>query len=123
MSYLEQLETERTQRLLDVAVRTYGVERQAMHLMEEAAELVVALSHVMRGRQLPTTELPGEVADVLIMVGQFVKRYGLEAEVKHALETKLGRLHARIQSKWCWEIDLNEEDPLAEVPGFKEHSE
>jgi len=37
--------------------------------------------------------------------------HSFEAEVKEALRGKLSRLHTRIQNKWCWEIDLNEEDP------------
>lgn len=81
------------------ALSAWGIERQLAQVQEEAAELVVAVSHYRRGRTaLP--ELAGEYADMLIMMRQLeIVLAGENVEVDRVLREKLSRLENRMLEK------------------------
>ena len=62
-------------RLLDRAIRVWGVERQWRQAQEECAELIVKINHKMRNRATDD-QLIEEIADVLIMVEQAKRMLG-----------------------------------------------
>ena len=82
------------------AIEKYGVDAQLGVLQEECAELIVAVSHLMRERPDAIQGFIEELADVNIMTGQFIQylennRYG--AEFWQATTAKLNRLHERLE--------------------------
>ena len=52
------------------AVEKYGPEAQLRQLQEEAAELVVSISHYLRRRETGLAELLEEIGDVYVMLEQ-----------------------------------------------------
>jgi hypothetical protein len=77
------------------ALRTWGVEHQAVVAIEEMSELQKELCKLMRGK-IDLNHIAEEVADVEIMLEQIKEAYNLY----HAVDThryfKLQRLDARI---------------------------
>lgn len=71
----------------------YGPSAQLAQTQEEAAELIVAISHLRRGRDgiVPVIE---EAADLLIMLRQVELAYG--PELREVVRRKLIRLKGRI---------------------------
>ncbi|MBD5641169.1 MAG: hypothetical protein HDQ91_01955 [Desulfovibrio sp.] len=81
------------------AMRKWGKDGQLNVLQEECVELIVAISHVKRARPEAMKGFVEELADVNIMVGQFIQylegsRYG--AEFWQVTHEKLDRLHERL---------------------------
>ena len=81
---------------LERAVNTWPIGEQTLMLAEECGELITAASHVQRGREQPADKLPGELADVVIMCGQMIAFYGINAQVRQAIKDKLDRLRAKL---------------------------
>lgn len=78
--------------ILWAAIDKWGIESQIILLMEECAELTVALSHKWRGQDVNVIE---EIADVQIMLDTLKLVFG-EDEVKQAIRTKVARLKKRL---------------------------
>lgn len=81
------------------AIRKWGKDAQLNVLQEECGELIVAISHLKRMRPNAMKEFIEELADVNIMVGQFIQylegnRFG--AEFWETTHEKLNRLHERL---------------------------
>lgn len=74
------------------AIDRWGGEDQCRQAQEELAELIVALSHAIRGRKHNVHE---EIADVEIMLTQMRMVFG-SALVDASLEIKLDRLEAKL---------------------------
>jgi len=81
------------------AFQTIGTQMQMVIAMEELAEMAVAISHLMRGRQGAAAELAEEIADVemvctsmRLLVGDHVGDHDVDA-IKAA---KWERLRARV---------------------------
>lgn len=83
------------------AVNKYGIKAQMRMTQEELAELIVAISHVLRDRPHAWEELLEELADVYIMLIQLGHIYdtkGYTPSFDKMLETKLVRLEERINA-------------------------
>ena len=72
------------------ALRRWGAAAQLAVAQEDLAELIVALSHHLRGRGDARDEVAEECADVRIVLAQVELALGIEADVE-------GRRRARVQ--------------------------
>lgn len=85
---------ERASHAGDRALAVYGNEVQRKRAIEECAELICALAHSERSAP---ADVPGEIADVLIMALQMARVYGLGLVVTE-LRRKSERLQARLNA-------------------------
>ena len=86
----------RTNQLYDRAIQAWGLDAQLGMLQEESAEVIVAVSKVMREPCSETLDaLAEELADAEIMIGQIRRHIGDEAVDKHKAR-KLERLEMRL---------------------------
>lgn len=90
----DRAESTRVERLYSAAIRLWGAECQIRMVQEECAELIVAVSHVLRGR-IGMHELSSEIADVEIMCAQLRLLIG-HGPVDAAKKAKLERLQQRV---------------------------
>lgn len=81
--------------LYQAAIEIYGQEPQMTMVVEEAAELILAVVRRSRGRTTPA-DLASECADVEIMIGQVRQIIGPRL-VNHAKQEKLARLESRLR--------------------------
>jgi len=90
--------TDEQQRILTLALRHYGWEAQLRQTQEEAAQLIVAISHYLRADERDKTLSPiTEVtADVLIMLQQILKRLP-PPEIEKAINYKINRQRDRLR--------------------------
>jgi len=77
------------------AISTFGVEAQLNQVKEEAAELIVAVSHYQRER-IGLVEIADEIADVTIMLEQLVLLLDAEQLVGSIKIIKLDRLRESV---------------------------
>ena len=77
------------------AIEAYGARAQLDLLQEEAAEVIAAVSHFRRGRELARDRLCEELADLIIMAAQAAMILGRDSIDCH-VRAKLNRLHARV---------------------------
>jgi len=80
-----------------LAIKTFGVEHQLGILQEECAEVVVAVSHLRRGR-ITVKEVLSECADVEIMILQAREIYGDDI-VDQIKAEKINYLQMKIKEK------------------------
>ena len=80
-----------TEEILKLAIETFGAEAQKRQAQEELSELVVALSHEIRGRK--SQNVAEEIADVLIMMQQLILIYNNGEDVARFKKEKLERLY------------------------------
>lgn len=80
------------------ALDAFGEDPQILMMIEEAAELTVALAHYRRSREGAPARVVEELADVLVVAEQLVAICG-PARVAEAMTAKLDRLEARIDEK------------------------
>ncbi|MFW2439102.1 MAG: hypothetical protein ACN4GR_06995 [Arenicellales bacterium] len=78
--------------ILEAAIKRWGVEAQCMMAIEEASELIQALTHDWRGREANVIE---EIADMSIMLDQLKRMYG-EKSVAEVRAQKIARLQSRL---------------------------
>lgn len=84
-------------RLYDQAIALWGWDAQWGMVQEEAAELILAASHLMRGRD-SLREVVDAVADMEIMVEQARRLLGnANSAVDTVKESKLERLELRVR--------------------------
>ena len=84
--------------LAEKAVERYGRNNQLWMLIEEIAELIVAICRKRRGRG-GDDEIAEEVADVKIVLEQIPKIYRIENKVRAWEEIKLDRLEDVIEGR------------------------
>jgi NTP pyrophosphatase (non-canonical NTP hydrolase) len=83
--------------IYSMAVEKWGVYAQANQAQEELGELIVAISkHFFRGKDLESSGIIGELADVSIMVEQLIHILGVHGQVQEARKFKLNRLYGRL---------------------------
>ena len=82
--------------IIAAAVERYGAPKQLDQLCEECAEVIVAVSHMRRGRIAPA-DIIEELADVEIMLDQ-MKLIFPEGEWAAHREAKLERLKNRLEA-------------------------
>jgi hypothetical protein len=87
--------TDRADALYAEAVRAWGADAQLDMVVEECAELIVAMQHLLRGRSASTRSVIEELADVTIMAAQARLIVGAEM-VDRAIAGKLFRLRERL---------------------------
>lgn len=78
------------------ALERYGAQKQLAVIKEELAELIVAISHYERGRDVMKEEVTEETADALICILQLIISADIEEQVKAQMERKIERLKKRI---------------------------
>jgi NTP pyrophosphatase (non-canonical NTP hydrolase) len=82
-------------KLARAAVAKYGTDAQWDQLQEEAAEVIVAVSHYRRGRVGSRHELLAELADLVIMIAQAREMLGADA-FDETLDTLADKLAVRL---------------------------
>lgn len=82
--------------VLERAVEVFGKDAQLTHAQEELAELIVAISHVRRGR-MDERELAREIADVRNVTRTLELFVGTHA-VHNSMRAKLERLERRVEA-------------------------
>ncbi len=79
------------------AIEHWGKGAQCLMVTEELAEVLVAMSHYLRGRDTTGIQVAREIADALIMLEQLTVIIDLEAEVDFFKEQKLDRLKGMLE--------------------------
>lgn len=86
--------SERHDATLRDALRVYGIEAQLCMAQEECAELIVAVSHLRRGRA-DIDKVAEEIADVQLVLRQIELHIG--GRVAEHRQMKLARLKVRLE--------------------------
>lgn len=84
------------QKLYKDCMNFWGFEKQARVVQEECAELIVATSHILRGRKGSYKKMLEEVADVYIMVHQMMTYFGKD-QVMDVVDFKSDRVKAKLE--------------------------
>lgn len=82
--------------LFDKCLDTWGEEKQLRMVQEECAELILAVSHHLRGRPNSIDNVKEELADVWLMVSQMIHYYG-EEEVMEIAAFKSNRTLEKVK--------------------------
>ena len=83
-------------KILETAIRVFGERAQEDIAIEEMSELTTAIMHNRRGRE---SNIPEEIADVLIAVEQLIMIHDCREEVNGIKYHKLMRLQEKIFDK------------------------
>ena len=84
------------QKLYKDCMNFWGFEKQARVVQEECAELIVATSHILRGRKGSYKKMIEEVADVYLMVQQMMIYFGKD-QVMDVVDFKSDRVKAKLE--------------------------
>ncbi len=84
------------QKLYKDCMDFWGFEKQARVVQEECAELIVATSHILRGRKGSYKKMLEEVADVYLMVQQMMTYFGKD-QVMDVVDFKSDRVKAKLE--------------------------
>lgn len=88
------------QKILNLAIETYGEAPQKLMLIEEMAELTKEICKNFRGKN-NKTEITEEIADVLIMIEQIKIILGItDKDVMQTMNYKIERLEERLNKKF-----------------------
>ena len=82
------------------AVKKWGLDAQLLRTQEEAAELIVAISHFRRGRADGKKEVLEELADMEIMLEQMRAALGDDA-INNVSMKKIERLCDKLGIEYC----------------------
>ena len=74
----------------------WGFEKQAREAQEECAELIVAISHYLRGRNGASEKTIEELADVYLMLNQLIPYFGKDA-VMDIVDLKSDRVKGKLE--------------------------
>jgi NTP pyrophosphatase (non-canonical NTP hydrolase) len=85
----------RDSEIYEEAVRQWGIDHNLWQLVEEMAELVVAISHGKRGRG-KLVEVAEEVADVKILLALVEQIWNIGPEVETYRVAKMARLEKQL---------------------------
>lgn len=89
-------------KIFEAILKKYGLVAQLGVLQEECAELIVASSHVLRGREKIQDNFMEELADVKIMCEQFmhyIVKSGYGNEFSTIYRAKIDKLKERLNKK------------------------
>lgn len=76
-----------------------SIDRQVVHLAEETSELMIEISHLIRGRTSNPKEVALEIADVMIMLDLFRHLLGIRSEdIRAAIDAKLEKFRTQLKS-------------------------
>lgn len=76
-----------------------SIERQVMHLAEENGELMIEISHLIRGRTQDPKAVVLEIADVMVMLDVFRHLLGIRHEdIQVAIDAKLEKFRTQLKS-------------------------
>jgi NTP pyrophosphatase (non-canonical NTP hydrolase) len=84
------------QKLYKDCMEFWGFEKQARVVQEECAELIVATSHILRGRKGGYKKMLEEVADVYLMVQQMMTYFGKD-QVMDVVDFKSDRVKDKLE--------------------------
>lgn len=84
----------------EAAVKKWGLDAQLLQTQEEAAELIVAISHFRRGRVNSKKEVLEELADMKIMLEQMRSAFGDDA-INNVSMKKIERLCDKLGIEYC----------------------
>ncbi len=88
------------QKILNLAIETYGEAPQKLMLIEEMAELTKEICKNFRGKN-NKVEITEEIADVLIMIEQIKILLGItDKDVMQTMNYKIERLGERLNKKF-----------------------
>lgn len=82
--------------VIEDAIKTFGEKNQKIVAIEELSELQKELTKDLRG-QMNSYNLAEEFADVLIMLHQLIRIYGIESKVNVYWDYKIEKLKERIK--------------------------
>lgn len=89
---LTRVSTQARAAIYDRSLAESNLDRQAMHLGEEVGELLIAVSHLIRGRAQDKANFLEEVADVMVMLEEFTHYFGVApADIAKAVDAKLAK--------------------------------
>ena len=77
--------------LYDECSYIWGLESQLRQAQEECAELILAISHFIRGREDAEANVMEELADTYLMVNQLIRHFGKD-EVMNIVNFKSNRV-------------------------------
>ena len=83
-------------KLYDDCMEFWGIERQLRMTQEECAELILAASHFIRGREDGLEKLIEELGDAQLMISQ-ITRYVGEDKVKDIIDVKSDYVLEKLQ--------------------------
>lgn len=84
----------------EAAVKKWGMDAQLLQTQEEAAELIVAISHFRRGRENGKKAVLEELADMEIMLEQMRAALG-DDEIDAVGLKKIERLCHKLGIEYC----------------------
>jgi hypothetical protein len=79
-------------------VEFWGIERQIRMMQEECAELILAGSHYLRGRETGLEDLIEELADAQLMINQ-IKKFVGEENVENIMNIKSNYIRKKLDSR------------------------
>jgi len=85
------------EKLYEDCIEFWGFEKQAREVQEECAELIVAISHYLRGRDNAPAELIEEIADVYLMLNQLISYFG-EDWIMEIVDWKSDRVKEKLRT-------------------------
>jgi len=74
----------------------WGFEEQSRKAQEECGELIVAISHYLRGRENAPAKLVEEIADVYLMLNQLISYFG-EDWIMEMVDWKSDRVRKKLE--------------------------
>jgi len=83
------------EKLYKDCLEIWGLEAQARMVQEECAELILAVSHFLRGREDSELNVIEELADVYLMISQFIYHFG-EESVMNIVDFKSNRVKDKL---------------------------
>lgn len=100
------LEKNELQKLYKDCMGFWGFEKQARMVQEECAELIIAVSYLLRGRDGAIKDMVEECADVYLMLNQMMAYLG-EEEVMKMVDFKSDRVKEKLEKYKLEEKDGN----------------
>jgi len=82
-------------KLYEDCMEFWGFEKQARMVQEECAELIIATSHVLRGRENSVKDMIEEIADVYLMLNQMIVYFG-EKPIMDVVDFKSNRVRDKL---------------------------
>lgn len=83
--------------IFERSISTTSVERQVMHLSEEISEMMIEISHLVRGRTSTKEKLVEEIADVQIMIDEMKYLFGVtEKDIEEITPVKMAKFEKRV---------------------------
>ena len=83
-------------KLYDDCMDFWGLRRQLRMTQEECGELIIAISHFIRGRKDGLENLIEELADAQLMINQITRHVG-EDKVKDIMDVKSEYINKKLQ--------------------------